>query len=183
MSDIIADLTPNGILGFLKPEELEVLKFYGVFGEFGPGEVIVKEGQMQDRLYYVISGRLQVSVSRAGEAFVLGEIQAGDCFGEVSIFEPGSASATVTVAETAVLWHLDVEALQGFFAELPGAGGQLLVGVAQLLCKRLRAANQEIAKNHQAPTFLGVRAGRLKAPIRFDSVQVSKRKTGIFGKK
>lgn len=183
VGDIIADLTPNGILGFLKPEELEVLKFYGVFGEFAPGEVIVKEGLMQNRLYYVISGKLQVSVSRAGEAFALGEIQAGDCFGEVSIFEPGPASATVTVLETAVLWHLDVQALQEFFGVLPGAGGQLLVGVAQLLCKRLRAANQEIARNHQTPTFLGVRAGKLKAPIHFSSIQAPKRKTGLFGKK
>ncbi|GAB4241775.1 MAG: hypothetical protein OHK005_05090 [Candidatus Methylacidiphilales bacterium] len=183
MGDIIADLTPNGILGFLQPEDLETLKYYGVFGEFAPGEVIVREGLLQDRLYFVVSGKLQVSASRAGEVFVLGEVQTGDCLGEVSIFEPGPASATVTVLETAVLWHLDIQALQEFFAALPSAGGQLLVGVAQLLCKRLRAANQEIARNHQTPTFLCVRAGKLKAPIHFSSIQAPRRKTGLFGKK
>ncbi|MFQ3671658.1 MAG: Crp/Fnr family transcriptional regulator [Verrucomicrobiia bacterium] len=183
MSDVIADLTPTGILGFLEPEELEILKFYGTFGEFGSGEEVVREGVLQDRLYYVLSGRLKVVVGRAGEAFTVGEICAGDCLGEVSIFEPGTASATVTVVETAVLWHLDIQALQEFFAELPAAGGRLLVGVAQLLCKRLRAANEEIAKGYKTPTFLGVRAGGLKAPIRFDDVPRVKRRAGIFRKK
>lgn len=183
MSDLIADLTPVGILAFLKPDELEALKFYGVFGEYGPGEVVLREGLLQDRLYYVVSGKLRVSVSRAGSEFTLGEVQAGDCLGEVSIFEPGTASATVTVVETSVLWHLDIGALQEFFIALPSAGGQLLVGIAQLLCRRLRAANQEIAKSHRSPTFLGVRAGGLKAPIRFDNVQLNKRRSGFFGKK
>jgi CRP-like cAMP-binding protein len=185
MGDLIAELTPEGILAFLKPEELEVLKFYGVFGEYGVGEIVVEEGAMQNRLYYVLSGKLNVLVNRAGEEFKLGEVQSGDCLGEVSIFEPGVASATVRVSETAVLWHLDIEALQSFFAELPGAGGQLLVGIAQLLCKRLRHANDAIAQNHSSPNFLGIRAGALKQAIRFDNLQPSRSKKGggLFKKK
>lgn len=165
-SEVIADLTPTGILSFIEPDNLEALKFHGDFGEYGPGEIIVEEGVRQYNLYIVISGVCEVVVGQGDKEILLGEIGEGDCIGEVSILEPGDATATVRVKETSVLWSLDVEQLQRFFEKCPVASGQLMLGIAQLLCKRLRTANQTILANKLAPAHLGVRSGRFSEPIR-----------------
>jgi CRP-like cAMP-binding protein len=148
---------------------LETLKFYGVFGEFGPGEVVVEQGIQQTCLYIVISGILEVVMTGQSKEVKLGEIGPGDCIGEVSIFEPGTASATVRVLETSILWSLDVQSLQTYFEQLPVAGGQLMLGIAQLLSKRLRQANQTILSHQIVPVHLSVRSGTLREPIKASS--------------
>ena len=178
---VIAELKPIGILNHLSAEDLEALKYYGVFGEYGPGEIVVKEATDQDKLYVVVAGKLEVIVQHAGEEMVLGIIEAGDCIGEVSIFEPGQASATVRVMETSVLWYLDVNSLQGFFERMPVAAGQLMIGISQLLSKRLRQANQAIIANRILPKHLSVRSGKMQ-PIKLENIdKESDRTTGFLG--
>ena len=184
-NEIIADLSPAGILAHICPEDLETLKFYGVFGEYGPGEVIVHQGANQKSLYYIVSGTLEVVISSSTNEVKLGEIGPGDCIGEVSVFEPGEASATVRVLETCVLWSLDVDALQSFFEQLPVASGQLMLGIAQLLTKRLRNANNAILHNRILPHHLSVRSGNAMEPIKADNLRHEKPGVlgGLFGKK
>ncbi|MGF1678567.1 MAG: Crp/Fnr family transcriptional regulator [Candidatus Methylacidiphilales bacterium] len=178
-SEVIADLHPTGILSYIDPENLEVLKFHGEFGEYGPGEVLVQEGIRQYHLYIVIAGCCEVLVGSGDQEVLLGEIGPGDCVGEVSILEPGEATATVRVRETSVLWKLDVEQLQRYFEKLPVAGGQLMLGIAQLLCKRLRSANQTILTNKLTPKHLSIRSGRMVEPIRAENV-AKEEKGGLF---
>jgi CRP-like cAMP-binding protein len=182
MSELVADLRQEGILSHISPSDLETLKYYGVFGEYGPGEVVVQEGVEQSELYIVIAGDLEVVIKSGGEEVTLGKIGPGDCIGEISIFEPGPASATVRVLEQAVLWHLDVTSLQSYFERLPVAGGQLMLGIAQLLSKRLRQANQAIIANRMIPKHLSVRSGKVE-PITADNVDEDnkEKRTGLLG--
>ncbi|MFZ5807481.1 MAG: Crp/Fnr family transcriptional regulator [Verrucomicrobiota bacterium] len=179
---VVAELRAEGILSHISSEDLETLKFYGVFGEYGPGEIVVHEGSDQNRLYVIIAGSLEVLIHSGGEDIVLGSIGAGDCIGEISIFEPGKASATVRVVETAVLWYLDVNSLQSFFEQMPVAGGQLMLGIAQLLTKRLRQANQAIVANRLLPKYLSVRSGKMQ-PITAQNLGVDEKKeqSGLLG--
>jgi CRP/FNR family transcriptional regulator, cyclic AMP receptor protein len=178
----VADLVPVGILSHISAQDLETLKFYGVFGEFGPGEVVVEQGVQQTCLFVVVSGILEVVITGQAKEVKLGEIGPGDCIGEVSVFEPGVASATVRVVETAILWSLDVQSLQTYFEQLPVAGGQLMLGIAQLLSKRLRQANQTILSHQIVPVHLSVRSGTLREPIKASSVKEAKESGGgLFG--
>jgi CRP-like cAMP-binding protein len=182
MSDGSVDLIPVGILGYISPGDLQTLKFYGTFGEFGSGEIVVDQGAAQTCLYVVISGILEVIIVGSGKEVRLGEIGAGDCIGEVSVFEPGVASASVRVVETAVLWSLDVQSLQTYFEQLPVAGGQLILGIAQLLSKRLRQANQTILSNQISPVHLSVRSGSMREPIKASNTESKENaKGGLFG--
>jgi CRP/FNR family transcriptional regulator, cyclic AMP receptor protein len=182
--EVVTELRPCGILSFLDEQSLEALKYHGVFGEYGPGEVIIREGESQHFLFVVISGRLEVLMVHGGKEVLLGEIEEGDCLGEVSIFEPGEASATVRVVETAVLWSLEVDQLQDFFEKLPVAGGQLLLGITQLMARRLRHANQQILANRITPKHLSCRSARME-PIKAGSLHDDKKGiiSGLFGSK
>jgi CRP-like cAMP-binding protein len=182
MSDeVIADLQAIGILSYMTPDNLEALKFHGVFGEYGVGETIMEQDSQQHNLYFVISGRMEVFLTKAGAQVKLGEVGPGDCLGELSVFEPGLASATVKVVETAVLWSLDIRALQQFFMNAPAGGGQLMLGICQLLSKRLRAANNQILQMQVIPSHLSVRCGKIKGPIKADSPDEEDDKSSLLG--
>ncbi|MDX6765195.1 MAG: cyclic nucleotide-binding domain-containing protein [Candidatus Methylacidiphilales bacterium] len=178
--EIIADLTQTGILQYIGYSDLEALKFYGAFGEYGEGEVIITQDQPNDRLYIVVHGALDVLVSHQGKDTKVGEISTGDSIGEVAILEPGEASATVVVRERAILWSMDVEALQQYFEAVPVGGAYLLLGISRLLCRRLRHANQTIIENRIIPGHLGVRSGLIREPIKADNVN-SKGGKGLLG--
>jgi len=186
-SEIIADLRSIGILAYISPEDLESLKYHGEFGEYGEGEVVVEEGIRQYNLYVIISGSCEIILGKGENEIILSEIGPWDCIGEISILEPGDATATVRVKSTAILWKLDVAQLQRFFEKRPVAAGQLMLGIAQLLCKRMRGANQTILSNKLIPRHLGVRSGKMFEPIR-PSKADDKHETGglfssIIGKK
>jgi CRP-like cAMP-binding protein len=178
--EVIAQLQPVGILSYLDVKDLQTLQFYGTFGEYGVGEVIVTQGEKSQTLHIVISGSLDVIVSAMGKETKVGEIGPGDCIGEIGILEPGPASATVRVSQTAVLWSAGIESLQQFFEAVPIGAAQLLMGISSLLCKRLRHANQTIMENRIFPSHLGVRSGLIKEPIRASSTD-KPAKSGLLG--
>jgi serine/threonine protein kinase len=61
---------------------------------YSPSEEIVKEGEMDDRFYIIVSGSCQVE--RHGTR--LGALDTGDCFGEASYVQGAKRTATIRAA-------------------------------------------------------------------------------------
>ena len=61
---------------------------------YAAGEEIVKEGEMDDRFYIIVSGNC--AVERCGRA--VGSLDTGDCFGEASYVEGAKRTATIRAA-------------------------------------------------------------------------------------
>jgi serine/threonine protein kinase len=59
--------------------------------DYAPGEEIVKEGEMDDRFYIIVSGGCVVE--RHGDR--LGGLDTGDCFGEASYVQGAKRTATI----------------------------------------------------------------------------------------
>jgi serine/threonine protein kinase len=62
--------------------------------DYAPAEEIVKEGEMDDRFYIIVSGHC--AVERLGTR--LGTLDTGDCFGEASYVEGTKRTATIRAA-------------------------------------------------------------------------------------
>jgi CRP-like cAMP-binding protein len=62
---------------------------------YGPGDAIVKEGSTGTALYIVLSGRARVE--RGSET--IGQVKAGDFFGELALIEEHPRSASVVAEE------------------------------------------------------------------------------------
>ncbi|HWK49315.1 MAG TPA: serine/threonine-protein kinase [Steroidobacter sp.] len=75
---------------FSQSEILEVLRA-STWQDYDQGEEIVKEGEMDDRFYVIVSG--SVAVMRAGN--LVGQLEAGDCFGETSYVRGAKRLATI----------------------------------------------------------------------------------------
>lgn len=153
-----------GPLVYLDEEALTVLSGYGVSHVFPKGTEIIRQDERQLNLYIVLTGRLEVITTVNRREVRLAELSYGDCFGEVAIFEPGTASATVRALEDSQLWYLDVDNLQTFLQEYPHAGCGLILGVNTILSQRLQQANKLIKTSQIVPGFLSVRSRRVAAP-------------------
>jgi CRP-like cAMP-binding protein len=89
--------------------------------------------------FFVISGELHAKRSVGGREILMGTIRQGESIGEVAIFDPGAATATVVAMTPAQIWKIDREALNEFFAAYPQAALRLAVSLASLLAIRLRS--------------------------------------------
>lgn len=140
-------------IGFLAEFPDEDRRTLSSFGEFFPAHKdthVIKQGDPQDSLYLVISGILHVHTVANGRDTLLGRALEGDVIGEVSIFDPGEASATVSAVEFSQIWRIDRPMLEDFLNENPELGNLLMVKIATQLSKRLRATNEKVITAQKA---------------------------------
>jgi len=150
-------LKREGILANMDEEWLASLSHYGEEQVFQPYEILIHQGDTHDRIFIILSGILEVYLKPEEEEIKLAEIGKGECFGEISIFEPAPASATVRGVTQGQVWSMNVDLLQQFMDHHPLEGCTFLLGVNQLLSRRLRLVNETIRKHKLPPSFISIR--------------------------
>jgi len=122
----------------LKEEDRDLLASYGEFYGLQPDHDLIRQGEDQKHLFFVISGRLEARRTGLQDDVVVGIIQGGELFGEIALFDPGPASAHVRALEFCQIWRIDHDSLNDFLKDNPVSGNHLLTGLATLLSQRLR---------------------------------------------
>ncbi len=131
-------------IGHLKEDDRELLSSYGEFFPGHPGNVIIGQGVLQTEVFVVISGELEVYTEREdGTRILRARVGPGETLGEISLFDPGAATATVVATEFSQLWRIADEDLIQFMEDNPGAGNVLLRTLATILAQRLRRVDPE----------------------------------------
>ncbi|QYJ05855.1 Crp/Fnr family transcriptional regulator [Nocardioides panacisoli] len=106
------------------------------------GEVLFHEGDAGDRLYIVIEGKVKLGRSSAdGRENLLAILGPGQMFGELSLFDPGPRSATVTAVTDSNFASLTHDDLLKWLDGRPMVANSLLGQLAS----RLRKANDVVA--------------------------------------
>src|SRR5277367_2385741 len=132
-------------IGHLKQDDRELLSSYGEFFPGHPGNVIIEEGAMQTEVFVVISGELEVRARQEdGSELLLARVGPGETLGEISLFDPGPAAATVVAIEFSQMWRIADADLIQFMEDNPGAGNVLLRTLASILAQRLRQMNPRV---------------------------------------
>ena len=134
-----------GIVDNLADYDRALLGNYGEFLPVHPGQLIIVEGQTQDSLFLVISGVLHVHTEVDGRVVLITRIEAGETLGEVNIFDPATASASVTAKEFSQVWRADRSDIEAFVAAYPEAGAVLLGGIIKVMSQRIRHMNDRLA--------------------------------------
>ncbi len=125
----------------LTPDQLA--RFADVTREktFPRGSVIVFEQDPGDSLYVVRSGRVKVVLlGEDGREVILGLLEVGEYFGELSLIDEQPRSANVIAMEDAALLILRREDFRKRVEEAPSVAWALLMG----LSRRLRQADSKI---------------------------------------
>lgn len=92
---------------FSQSEILEVLRA-STWQDYEEGEEIVKEGEMDDRFYVIVSGSAAVMRNSKG----VGELEPGDCFGETSYVRGAKRLATIKALTNVTLMKVSSTLLE-----------------------------------------------------------------------
>ena len=137
-------LPAMGLVAGLEEEDRLLLSGYGEFLPVQEDQPLIVEGQGQNSLYFVISGVLHVHTDRDEKRTLIARIQAGESIGEINIFDPGKASASVTAKSFSQVWKATREDFEAFVQAYPDAGNRLLTALITELSKRIRHMNEKL---------------------------------------
>lgn len=141
------ELPAVGIVAEMDAGDRALLSGYGEFLPAQSGQKIIEAGAAQESLFLVISGLLHVTILVDGRAKLVARVEAGETLGEVNVFDPGKASATVVAQEFTQIWRANRQDIDDFVKAYPVAGASLLDGIITVMCRRIRNMNDKLADN------------------------------------
>lgn len=139
-------LSAIGLLSEFSPEDLSALAQCASVLRYRKGDEIIREGQRNGALFIVQSGLLHVRRKVEESHTLLGRLEAGSFFGEVSVFHPGPTTATVHAVTDGVLLRLQRDNVLDFIERRPKAGANLLRRILEQMAARLRNADERMTE-------------------------------------
>ncbi len=133
--EIFADLSVNELAAVAAATQEAV---------FDDGEIVFKEGDYGDTLFFVVDGSVAVIKDRSsGAAIELDRIGAGDYFGEMALFGDDRRSATIRVNKASRFLTLHKHELQEIVREFP----QIALHICRVLSTRIRHLHGKISEH------------------------------------
>ncbi|GAB3559767.1 patatin-like phospholipase family protein [Spirosoma fluminis] len=130
--------------------------------EISGGEVLFRQHEPGDCLYFVISGRLQAYIiDKQGNHQVMGEIIRGETVGEMAIFTGDPRSATIVALRDSVLVKLSQNAFEQVIAAYPAVA----INVTKLIINRLRTSQEQPKAAGSDVTSRPTRSHPAKKPV------------------
>jgi CRP/FNR family cyclic AMP-dependent transcriptional regulator len=150
MSDVTDAVAKIDFFRDLHPEGIERLAAICAEETYRLGEVIFKEGDVGDKLYLILEGRVRISreVSGMGEE-ALAILGPGAAFGEMSLIDDFPRSADARVHERCRVLVLTKSALEDLLFLDKDLAYEILWTFVKILSTRLRETNDKA-------TFLSV---------------------------
>jgi type IV pilus assembly protein PilB len=109
--------------------------------ELPPNQVVVKEGGPGDSMFFINAGSVEVRKKdpNTGIEFLLTELKAGTCFGEMSLLTGKPRAATVTTLEPTLCSVLE----SADFEALVRAHPKVALALSRVLAQRLEESNEQ----------------------------------------
>jgi len=107
---------------------------------FHTSEVVLKRGDTERALFFIVSGALEVGITQIDGVSVipLARIAAGSIVGEQSFFDGHTRSANVWAVSSGEMLRLEYEAFREFSEAEPALARDLLFAVARVMSARMR---------------------------------------------
>jgi CRP-like cAMP-binding protein len=118
--------TPENILADLAPLMKEI--------QYEPGIEIFKEGDIGDSMYIIEQGSIRIHKDDT----TLAILKDKEVFGELSLLDAETRSASATTETDCVLYKIDQEPFYELLDERP----EVARGFIKILCQRLRIMNE-----------------------------------------
>lgn len=117
------------------------------FRDVKPGERILAEGTPVDSLYMICRGVMHVRRLAQTSEMLLGRLGPGAFFGEINLFDPGAATASIDVLEAGQLAVIGYESLRDFMTTNPAAGYKIVSAMMTEMSRRLRQAGARLVNS------------------------------------
>lgn len=137
----MASLSP--LLANFSSEDVAQLSTFGESHHYTPEQTILTEGEDNGYLYLVLRGKLEVLKEGDSGQQKIAEISVSGSLGEMSVFDPGPASATVRSVGDVEVWRISQSSLDRLFEVRPKVAYRLVCRICACLAQRLRSLNQK----------------------------------------
>lgn len=139
LGEIIAGLP---VFSMLDKEQLKEILSLANLQKYAQGEYLIRENQAPERLYFLISGQVQVSKNNVK----LGDMRrTGDIFGEMSFIDAHARSASIMAKKETLCLEVDMRGID--LSDIKQNSSFLAVAYrvfAEILAHRLRKMNEEL---------------------------------------
>jgi CRP/FNR family cyclic AMP-dependent transcriptional regulator len=142
------------LFGGLRREALALVAAVSVEETHPLGAVIFKHGDVGEKLYVIVEGRVRIvrEVSGMGEE-ALAVVGPGEVFGEMALLDDAVRSATARVHERARLLAIHRDAFEDLLFVHKDLAYEVLWNVVRMLTRRLRETNDRFAMLSFASKF------------------------------
>lgn len=132
----------------INSEEIKVISKHMATKNIKTGEILFNESEKGHYLCFIISGALEVSVTKKSnnEKVVLATLTRGQSIGEMAIIENMPRFATVSAVEDSQMYILSKSAFDLILSRHPHIGIKLLKGVSHILSNNLRKTSMKLAE-------------------------------------
>ena len=136
----------------LTSEELLYIAEHINFLEVETGEVLFRQGEQGDCVYFVVEGQLDViketqrGKGKAKGKVVITTLSRGRSIGEMSVIDKTPRSATVRARTEATLVTLTSKGFDVILQKHPKIGIKILKGISRLLSQNLRKTSSRLAE-------------------------------------
>jgi CRP/FNR family transcriptional regulator, cyclic AMP receptor protein len=114
---------------------------HAVERRFDDRQTIFGRGESGLSMMAVVAGRVRIEITSAtGRELLLGIVEPGQIFGELALLDGRPRSADASALGPCLLLSLDRREFLSVVRQSPGAA----IGVAEIVCGRLRAANDQL---------------------------------------
>ena len=128
---------------FLTEGDLKLLEDNGEVVSYKPKQVIVHQQSQCTKLYWIRKGIIQIDFDRLYGSDVLGYLNEGDMFGEISFMDHANTSATASAVKDAETLEVPREALESLLEQDASLAARFYRTVAMTLARRIRASNKK----------------------------------------
>jgi flavin-dependent dehydrogenase len=143
--ETLMGMLPEGRVGGKKEGKVP----FGKMGELGKifrsGEIIVRQGDIGECMYFIQSGKVEVIRESDGKEVKLAELGQGEFFGEMALFEKGVRSATVRPLGEVRVLSVDKRLFLRKIHEDPA----LAFRIMQKMSRRIRELDKELGNLRQ----------------------------------
>jgi len=127
----------------LSEDQLESISSFTFQKSFGPGELIVEEGETGNGLYIIISGNVEILKGLdTDNTVVLGQRKTGEIFGEMALLGEWPRTASVRSMDQVDCLGID----RWMFLTLLERQPQIGINLLQILAQRLRESDARIVE-------------------------------------
>lgn len=112
------------------------------------GEYFFKEKEIGDSMFLLISGSVNVVKFYQGKNYVLNTLFAGDCFGEMTIVEHNTRSASVFALERCIALEITNQSLMELYQHDIKQFALLQMNMGREISRRLRSVNERLFQHY-----------------------------------
>jgi len=135
-------------LGFEGEQAITNDLFFKYGQTFQPRQIIIREGEMGQEVYLIISGKVVVTEKiEKGSYRILNSLGPGEIFGEMAMLENAPRSATLISATPVKILALTAENFQTIFRAHPRWGYKLMGALG----KRIQKAFFQVEEHYGRP--------------------------------